>query len=418
MKKNVFLSIILLIPFVVFAQVILISEDFNGATQPPNWHQDNFGTGTQLWTFGSKTMPLGTINFDTNVAIFNDDASGNTGNHDLVWLWHDAIDLTNCSVFTIAFDYAIDPMSNDKFMWAIWDTTNYSWIPFRTYTSSTDNEIVVGTNYFFTHFSDILSDVYPNIDISNIFIGFGFDDIDSDKSWGVGIDNVIVEIWFYPPNNEAINAISINYGDIITGNIRGTTLVEIVEDCDETPENPSSEVGLWYKFIGNGESVTLSTCYEETHIDSSLNIYTGSPGDLLCNIGNNNDPNCSEYQSIIEDFQTIAGITYYVKLATYESFTHNDGNYKFTLTCDSMAILQTSISGFEMFPNPVKDILNLSSDNKLDSIIIYNILGQEVFTTKPDKTQIKINTSTLQSGSYVVKVVEGKQMGSYSFIKE
>lgn len=73
---------------------------------------------------------------------------------------------------------------------------------------------------------------------------------------------------------------------------------------------------------------------------------------------------------------------------------------------------------FSIYPNPVKDILNLTSkrDNQITSLTIFNLLGQQLLTViKPED---KVDVSNLQVGSYIVKVNTNTGVFSGKFIKE
>lgn len=80
---------------------------------------------------------------------------------------------------------------------------------------------------------------------------------------------------------------------------------------------------------------------------------------------------------------------------------------------DVTGIADNVIDGFGMYPNPVNDVLNLKADINIDTVSIYNMLGQEVLTTK----QTQIDMSTLPTGSYIVKVQAGEQVASYNLVK-
>ncbi len=73
---------------------------------------------------------------------------------------------------------------------------------------------------------------------------------------------------------------------------------------------------------------------------------------------------------------------------------------------------------FTIYPNPVKDILNLTSkqDTEANSLMIYNLLGQQLLTVINPKE--KVDVSNLQVGSYIVKVTTNKGVFSSNFIKE
>lgn len=81
---------------------------------------------------------------------------------------------------------------------------------------------------------------------------------------------------------------------------------------------------------------------------------------------------------------------------------------------DTSGIADNIIDGFSMYPNPVVDVLNLNANTTIDTVSIFNMLGQEVLTSN----QTKIDMSVLPTGSYIVKVQAGEQVASYNLVKE
>ncbi|MDR6969141.1 hypothetical protein J2X31_003168 [Flavobacterium arsenatis] len=73
---------------------------------------------------------------------------------------------------------------------------------------------------------------------------------------------------------------------------------------------------------------------------------------------------------------------------------------------------------FSFYPNPVKEVLNLSYDQNITSVSVYNILGQEVIASKFNSNSAQINTSNLSTGSYIVKVYSENQTKTIKIIKE
>ncbi len=61
-------------------------------------------------------------------------------------------------------------------------------------------------------------------------------------------------------------------------------------------------------------------------------------------------------------------------------------------------------SKVNVYPNPVKDILNIKSDNKLESVDVFSLNGQKLMTTQ----QNKIDVSKLSSGVYIIKTTDKK----------
>ena len=69
----------------------------------------------------------------------------------------------------------------------------------------------------------------------------------------------------------------------------------------------------------------------------------------------------------------------------------------------------------ELYPNPVSNILNIKGIATFEqSIIIYNVLGQEMLTTKGTN---QIDLSSLTNGIYFVLITDGIKISNYKLIK-
>lgn len=77
---------------------------------------------------------------------------------------------------------------------------------------------------------------------------------------------------------------------------------------------------------------------------------------------------------------------------------------------DSLLIESSNVVGiddnlqtvFSYYPNPTSNLLNIEANKNIDSIGVYNLLGQEVMNIKDFDTG-QINLSHLASGNYMVK---------------
>jgi len=83
-----------------------------------------------------------------------------------------------------------------------------------------------------------------------------------------------------------------------------------------------------------------------------------------------------------------------------------------------LSILDENSFNLTVFPNPVKDSFNISSDDFSDvSIQIYTVVGKKVF----EKTQLAFNNidiSFLNKGIYLLKITKGNQHKMFKIIKE
>ena len=73
-----------------------------------------------------------------------------------------------------------------------------------------------------------------------------------------------------------------------------------------------------------------------------------------------------------------------------------------------------SAESFEMnklkyYPNPTDQFLNVVYSENISSIVIYNLLGQQVLSLNPNSQTAKVDFATLNSGTYFMKVVSGNE---------
>lgn len=80
-----------------------------------------------------------------------------------------------------------------------------------------------------------------------------------------------------------------------------------------------------------------------------------------------------------------------------------------------MAVSDVNKVAFKYYPNPVKDILTLSSSEKVNSISIYNVAGQLIKSNKDANT---IDMSTLSTGIYLIKTNIGSEIQTFKVIKK
>ena len=72
----------------------------------------------------------------------------------------------------------------------------------------------------------------------------------------------------------------------------------------------------------------------------------------------------------------------------------------------------------KLFPNPVNDALTIISRFAISKIKVYNVLQQSVFEEKGFNNEITLNTSSLKSGVYFIKINTDKAEITRKFIKK
>ena len=96
----------------------------------------------------------------------------------------------------------------------------------------------------------------------------------------------------------------------------------------------------------------------------------------------------------------------------------------FQLNIDDLGVIGTSLglehvgeSQFLFFPNPVNDVLTINAQVSIDSITVYNMLGQTVITSTPNTNDSTVDMSTLQTGAYFVQVSINNTLNTVRVIK-
>ena len=123
--------------------------------------------------------------------------------------------------------------------------------------------------------------------------------------------------------------------------------------------------------------------------------------------------------------RTLSGYGTEVQFAFYANSGANDPGIdneffidNFRITSETLGKAPNILEDFTMYPTIVKQELNFRSQNKVEAITVFNLLGQEVFFGALDTNNSSVNLSKLTPGMYIVKVsVEGKT-GSYKIVKE
>lgn len=113
--------------------------------------------------------------------------------------------------------------------------------------------------------------------------------------------------------------------------------------------------------------------------------------------------------------------TYYWSIVSINAGGSASGceELSFTTQADpALGIKDHTIKGLSLFPTSVKQELNFTSQNKVDAINIFNLLGQEVYNSKPNATKSSLDISSLKDGVYIVKMKVGDSIGTYKIIKE
>ncbi|HZW62995.1 MAG TPA: choice-of-anchor J domain-containing protein [Flavobacteriaceae bacterium] len=214
-----------------------------------------------------------------------------------------------------------------------------------------------------------------------------------------------------PPANDLLaNAIALACDDDVTGTTLGATQDEsdapdvATVEPDTSADNDSPWV--WYSYTGSGieEEITLSTCGTDlTDFDTEIFVYTGTSGNLtLIDDGYDECGGSAENYAAETTFTSDGTTTYYIAVGGYNS--DSVGNFRLAVSCVTLSVSDNQLNSFTYYPNPVKNTLHLNSQQVIEDVTVFNMLGQEVLKTKPDTSLSEVDLSSLTAGAYFVSV--------------
>lgn len=84
----------------------------------------------------------------------------------------------------------------------------------------------------------------------------------------------------------------------------------------------------------------------------------------------------------------------------------------------SLSVSSNSLEDLVLYPNPVRNVLNIVSKEPIGLIALYNTLGEEVKRLSPNEVQLKIDMNDIQDGLYFVKISISNEIKTFTIIKK
>lgn len=104
------------------------------------------------------------------------------------------------------------------------------------------------------------------------------------------------------------------------------------------------------------------------------------------------------------------------------AFAGTSGAFGYGLYFDAETVLQieenNEIAGLSYYPNPIVDKLNVSAKRNIEFLTVYNILGQQTQSLKPNSDSISLDMSYYAPGMYIIELISNGEKGVYKIIKQ
>ncbi len=232
-----------------------------------------------------------------------------------------------------------------------------------------------------------------------------------------------------PANDECQNATTLTAGGtfvqnaIVATNVSGTRNpaspdpTDVPSTCD-TYNYSTEGRDVWFKVIAPASgTLTVETASnnDPAMTDTALYIYKGSSCATLTYV------NCSADIGGGNNFSRVAlsnltpGETIVARVWGYSG---TQGSFKIAAFDASLGTQAFSDASFKAYPNPVKNVLNLSYSQEMTSVAVFNLLGQQVLSKSLNNSNAQVDMSVLPQGTYLVKVMVDNQIKTIKIVKE
>lgn len=226
-----------------------------------------------------------------------------------------------------------------------------------------------------------------------------------------------------PNNDECGGAIALTAGAAFASNPLTTTNVGATDTTAATPScQTNNAADVWYTVVVPASgNITIETQANGGMTDSVVAAFSGTCGGTLTEVGCDDDggptgPNA--LMSILSLTGQTPGSTLYIGVWRYSLGTGVNGSFVISAYDASLATSSFDSASFVAYPNPVKDVLNLSYTQTIDNVQVVNLLGQQVITKSINAAQSQIDMSNLPVGTYLVKVTANNEVKTIKVIKE
>jgi hypothetical protein len=228
-----------------------------------------------------------------------------------------------------------------------------------------------------------------------------------------------------PVNDECIAAINLDTQyekvDFITstctyGTIDGATDSGIPATTCIEGSNPIPNDDVWYTFTA--EVADLNISIDDAYdTNCTVELFSGDCtglSQIQCASGNTNPT--------VEATDLSIGDTYYIRVFSDESYIPSTPVFGISVWSEESDPHPASISdefqNINLYPNPVTNILKISSDKIIDKLSIYTIFGQQLNEFYLNTQTYQIDMKDFSSGIYILKIKSDNKIKACQVIKK
>jgi hypothetical protein len=149
-------------------------------------------------------------------------------------------------------------------------------------------------------------------------------------------------------------------------------------------------------------------------IDTGMTVFSGDCASFTT-LGCSDDEGVAAFSMLTLTGLT-PGMTVYARVWEYANDTI--GSFRVSAYDSSLGTGSFGMSGLTSYPNPVRDVLNISVDTEISGVQVFNMLGQQVLAKSMHANSGQVEMASLPAGTYVVKVFSGDSSKTIKVIKQ
>ena len=210
----------------------------------------------------------------------------------------------------------------------------------------------------------------------------------------IDADTDITTLTLTGPSNAwfAIGFGNLDMGGTDVFRTNGSTIVDAYSSGNALPAQDSSQDWTLVSNTVSGSNRTIVATRANNTGDSDDHIFSASAGSL----------------SVI-----------YAK-GTSTSYAYHGGNRGFTTLSVTLGISENKLLSFEMYPNPVSDVLNIQLPTGTDEaeVGVYDYTGRLVSIKTISSNDSTLDVQNISKGIYIIRVATNSKIGVQRFIKK
>lgn len=208
-----------------------------------------------------------------------------------------------------------------------------------------------------------------------------------------------------PANDDCTNAIALTAGAVFADYALTTTSLGATSNVSDPLPScgafnfDTNGKDVWYSVVvPEAGTITIETQGNEGLVDTAIEAYSGTCGALVSILCNDDTTGLFSTLSLTG---LTAGETILIRAWGYNG---SQGSFVISAFDGSLSAPSFDNANFTYYPNPVKDLLNLSYVSNISKVVVVNLLGQQMITANVNATQGQLDLSALASGTYLVKI--------------